>query len=405
VYTSAKSDFALGHFGKSLLWGGVESLGLYLLVSVHGITPALAGTVLFASMIWNALLDGAFGLLVGRQWLGRERLAAATRAAIFLAGISFALLPIATPLGSWWPISLLFVTRSAFSLIDVQHNLASAPLADRTGHLPTARLRSLLATLAAATIAFAAVPMIQASGESTGDAALLIAALGVVSCFAMVRIPRLLRHLSPGCTNAIAPGFSRAILGFAVLVALGFAGLGAVPKALLQIDFGSGWMAAAVLPILTLARLAANPVSTLLSRSGGILTGLRLALLSSGVTAAAMPLLGVHPLADVTLIAVFGVSAGAVAVLSWAHLTEILAFKEGRSSPVGNFTMFSKFGLSASALLAGFWLEHTGGGRSTVTPDALLPLCSVVLMCCVISAMLLGGLRGDVRPNQSIAGA
>lgn len=401
MYASAQSDFAWVHFGKSLLWAGVESLGFFLLVSVHGIAPTLAGAAMFATLIWNAVLDGVIGVAIARSWITQHTLRWMNYLAIPCAGLSFALLPFVLPGGEIVPIFLLFASRTAFSLIDVQHNFASAPLADAAGHLRTARLRALLATFAAAAVAFSAAPLIDASDQAMLSSAMLVSVVGILSCLCMIPLPRLLdrtaNHVPAEFMNPFA--VRPALIGYAAISAIGFAGVGAVPKALLQIDFGNGWESAAVLPILTIARLSANPASSLLVARGSILPALRMALLACGGSAMLLPLTGVSTALDVLMIASFGISAGAVALLSWARLTEVLAYTGGRSAPVGVFTMFVKFGLGTSALFAGYWLDDARGGTVSAGPASLLPLSFAVLVCCAIAALLLGA---TTTPSQRI---
>jgi GPH family glycoside/pentoside/hexuronide:cation symporter len=57
---------ASGNFGKNSLWNTTEVLLLFLLTDILGMAPAVAGFVIFFSLLIAAILDPIVGLLAER---------------------------------------------------------------------------------------------------------------------------------------------------------------------------------------------------------------------------------------------------------------------------------------------------------------------------------------------------
>lgn len=389
------------HIGKSLLWSGEDALTLYILVRLLHLEPASAGLAFLASALWNALCDGAFALAL-RRWRRLARmLPAVTLVAIPGSCLGFAALPLIGAGHAGWAIALLFLFRTSFSLIDLPHNALTRSLAGRHGHLGIARVRAAGAGAAALVIGAGCFVMLREDATSARAVPALIAAIGMSACLLMLPLPGLLRATVPdGCRTGQVTANDRAGGGplwrLCLASAIGLAGLAATGKAMLHLDFGIAGMGGAALLIATAGRLGSVWLWSPVARRIGNRRALALAYLASGCQTLLIAWL---PAGDtprpILLFALFGVTGGGVALLSWAVLSETLgsdrtAARAGDyAAAFGLFTMSMKIGLGASAAFVGLWLAEIGGDHAGIAPVAFGPLACAVLLACGIAALLI----------------
>jgi glycoside/pentoside/hexuronide:cation symporter, GPH family len=117
--------YTLGHFGKGLVWGIAELTLLFLLTDVMKFDPLFAGTLIFASILVNILLDPLVGLLTDRLTgpYGSKTFLIALGGPVCAA--SFMLLynlPVLDWVNPHTVFASLMLFRAGFSLMDAPHN-------------------------------------------------------------------------------------------------------------------------------------------------------------------------------------------------------------------------------------------------------------------------------------------
>lgn len=118
--------YANGNFGKACLATLVEVYALFFFTDLLGIAPAIAGALLLASLIWDAITDPLWGYLADRA---KRRWATALPHIAIGAPLSVAgfLLLFSAPCLSDQESNVLalvglFLFRSAYTIMDVPHN-------------------------------------------------------------------------------------------------------------------------------------------------------------------------------------------------------------------------------------------------------------------------------------------
>jgi glycoside/pentoside/hexuronide:cation symporter, GPH family len=156
--------YASGNFGKNILWGTGEVTLLFMLTDMLGMDPALAGGLLLASLVFDAMLDPVVGYTADRFQSPLGKYGALILAGAPLASLSFVAL-YSLPLLERPSIALAFLLICAFrfgySLIDTPHNaLISRVRPDGPGRARLAGYRFFFSSLAALVLAFAIAPMV-----------------------------------------------------------------------------------------------------------------------------------------------------------------------------------------------------------------------------------------------------
>gem|GEM_PF-3073552 len=122
--TARQIGYASGNFGKAVFLGSLDITLMFLMTDIFGYAPALAGTILFVALIWDAVHDVSVGWLVERFQFGRYRYGpwiitgAVASAPLFL--FLFAL-PILGVDGVTILITALLALRLAISVADIPH--------------------------------------------------------------------------------------------------------------------------------------------------------------------------------------------------------------------------------------------------------------------------------------------
>jgi GPH family glycoside/pentoside/hexuronide:cation symporter len=124
--TVRHSLYALGNLGKSSLWSFIELFALFYLTDVLGIAASMAGLIILASLVWDALTDPIMGIVADRL---RERFP--TARLYFMAGAPVTALAFiaffnadVVPEGyrGLYILIVLMLFRTAYTIVDVPHN-------------------------------------------------------------------------------------------------------------------------------------------------------------------------------------------------------------------------------------------------------------------------------------------
>lgn len=162
--------YATGNFGKNILWGTGEVTLLFMLTDLVGMDPALAGGLLLASLVFDAMLDPIVGYIADRFQSPFGKYGALILAGAPLASLSFVALyslPLLERPSVALVFLLIFAFRFGYSLIDAPHNaLISRVRPDGPGRARLAGYRFFFSSLAALVLAFAIAPMINAETDT-----------------------------------------------------------------------------------------------------------------------------------------------------------------------------------------------------------------------------------------------
>jgi len=118
--------YASGNFGKNTVASFLDLFALYYFTDVLGLAPAVAGTVLLVSLLWDGFADPVMGLSADRLRLRLTTVrvffligvpvTAASLIAIFLAG------EVPAAHRTAYLVCCLMVFRTAYTSVDVPHN-------------------------------------------------------------------------------------------------------------------------------------------------------------------------------------------------------------------------------------------------------------------------------------------
>ena len=184
--------YANGNFGKSCLANFVEIYGLFYFTDLLGIDPAIAGFVLLASLVLDALTDPVIGHL-GDRWHDRwHSLVPYAVLGIPLTTVSFLILFLGPERAGSSDVLLaitgLLIFRVAYTIFDVPHNGLLAVVTRTPEERTTAAsLRIFFSALGKFVVTLLVAWLIQRGGQGTLDfhglsvAALLLAIFYVLS--------------------------------------------------------------------------------------------------------------------------------------------------------------------------------------------------------------------------------
>lgn len=361
--------FVASHVAKSLLWSGEDAFSFYVLVVVLKIDPILAGTLFLAGSAWNAVLDLAWGTLLAQRPALCRHLPVITTVAVPLACLSFAFLPLAATGSAGQAIALIFLFRTSFALFDVPHNALSTLFAERYGHLPVMRQRSIGSAVASLVVAAMAMPLLLSTASSLPI--VIFAALACCAAVGLTPLPWLFGRLwpipdlpNPRRPMAVLMTVALPILPFCLAQMLGAGALGAVGKGILHMRGRTQWVLAAAPLLIGASRLAVIPAWTALSRRLGVPNGLAIAYALIGANILLLPLaLDAGSTGTIAAFLAFGGLVGGIALIAWTAFAQMLerepaiATTADSSLAFGLFTATTKIGMGSSAFLAGNWLE------------------------------------------------
>jgi GPH family glycoside/pentoside/hexuronide:cation symporter len=391
--------FGMTHGGKSLLWSGMDALSLFVLIKVVDIPPAVAGAIFVLSSLWNAVVDGAWGQAIDRAPRIRAMLPVLCTLALIVACLSFAALPWLARGSTLAAATALVLFRTAFSLVDVPHNMTASALVADHGHLVIARWRTVLGSLAAVAIAIAVLPMMGSDRAAAGAAPIMLLAIAIGGGLLLAPLPWLLRATrgdapmpQPAATTATLRWPHQGLILFCLLQMLGFAALASTGKAILHVDATHRWVLDYALLLLTFGRLASIGLWSALAGRLGTARALGCAYAVNALAVLTLPLaIPQGAIGTILALALLGTATGGIALLVWTSLSELVSqLEQGHGQAMaargyGWFTATSKIGLGLSGFLTGAWLSGQSGA---LTGQALWPLVEIVAMLCLAVALL-----------------
>lgn len=202
--TGVKIGYAAGNLGKSVVWASFESFLLFYLVTIAGLSPLLAGSILTVMMI----CDGTADILVS-WWADRYGRANVLSRLIAcgapLCGISFGMIFALPQAAGRWPLIVaIILCRIGYTLCDVGHNtlLVRVAATPRDG-ASVSGLRLIFSALGAGLVGLAAAHILAITDRLAQENAFaLFASMGGLLYLASLTGARLAtRHLSVAATG------------------------------------------------------------------------------------------------------------------------------------------------------------------------------------------------------------
>jgi glycoside/pentoside/hexuronide:cation symporter, GPH family len=179
---------------KQLYWSFFSILGLVYLTDIVGLNPVLAGGIIFASLIFDALADlpvGAFldGVRARISDYGAILYWSAGLSSLFLAGFFGLSAVLATQAASVWLIvPVLFAFRLCFSVFDLAENsIAARVMTDPQARTYFAAGRKIAACLATMSLG-AGVGWLLAADSDQAQRLAMTACLGGAALFGLIAL-------------------------------------------------------------------------------------------------------------------------------------------------------------------------------------------------------------------------
>ena len=202
------ATYASGNLGKSLLGSSVEIFALFYLTDILNVPPALAGTILLISLVWDGATDPLMGIVADRlrQTISTARVfffvGAPITALAFVAFFNAAHVPPA------WQLPYLFTTlllfRTAYTVVDVPHNTMLALMTDDPRQRTNiTSLRIFFSSAGRIGVTLAAIYFLEASGPEasvprfTHASAALAAAYVLILIFCLRSVSRIVIRAPP----------------------------------------------------------------------------------------------------------------------------------------------------------------------------------------------------------------
>ncbi|WP_298333272.1 MFS transporter [Asticcacaulis sp.] len=417
-----KLAYGLASFGKALLWNASSLLFIFFLTEAVGLAPDVAGSIIGASLVLNAVADLVIGRLMTRFV---SRAAAAARAQFYgslLAGLCFVLFAYAGRVPQEarlvYTITALMAFRIAYALYDVPHNtyfaLASSSDSDRFGLASIRYIASGAATLFLTGVTASWVRhtglhhMGKISAVSGPDFFLISLALVTLSCgFAFL----LSRHhageviASPHTPAPAAPltltagaGPSPAYLYLiAAMVCVSATGpffdklepyftAYAAPDAVSALGF---------MTFVALGKLLSQPLWAWLTRRQAPEALYTLAaLFLAAACVAFFTLSRLTPPLTLSIGLLYGAAGGGVSMYTWGLFAKAVAFDAAQATKwFGLFTFGAKLAQAAAVYAVGIGLERipyraTGQGADAIVALMVLPSLAGALAVALISLRL-----------------
>lgn len=208
-------SFSMTNFGKSLIWSVSDIFCLVYATDTLGLSPALAGTLILVSLIWDAFTDPLVGAFIDKHDRLFESFGSALRWAAPICSCFLVLLFAVHAVGHSMPavafLMALLLFRTAFTFVDVPDNALLSRVTDnRKARIWTATLRKLLATAGATCISLASAWVFHDAGPlSEGTRILVVAALaGTAGAGALIFGSRAVRQWDSKPINRTAPSMS-----------------------------------------------------------------------------------------------------------------------------------------------------------------------------------------------------
>ena len=352
------------------MWTASDLLTIYLLVSLYGVDPRIAGGLFLAGLVANGTADLCVSL-----WLDRHPYRAAPLAmcSLVLAAASFPATILLAPHGPWALLAATLVFRIAYAGCDVPHNA----LMTRLGSTPPraawlARVRTIGTALASLVAAWGA-PGTDAAATATSLWIMALAALLVGSAMVplLATAPLAVAKAAPTTRACRLTGLPVSFLAASIIGIVALAGLARavlhLPAALID-----GSMILALL-------IAGRTLSALLPVPNGTTSCGSTSLCGTYLAAAVIAATCAYSIGAVTVV-LLGFAMGATNLVGWALLP---ALADGPRA-YGVYTMTSKLALGASGLVLAGGL----GGVATFGPATFSAFALAVAGACIMAAVL-----------------
>ncbi|WP_235525123.1 MULTISPECIES: MFS transporter [unclassified Sphingomonas] len=414
-----KLGYSIGNLGKSVVWTSFENFMLFYLVSIAGLPPLVAGSLLAATLLWDALFDLAVALWAdargGGDRLGRLIVMGAPMCAI----------------GFWLVFALdrpaaiaaaILLCRIGYSLCDVGHNTLLVRVA-RTPRDATSvsGYRLIFSACGAALVALASTWSLAPAGAAARQAAFATGALvgGAIYVATLATAWFATRHLGgpAACTNPLPVsrgGRLRALWRHGpfrrtLLVAAVQAGI--VPLFLRTLPFfgqavhqDAGW-AGPALATITLGQSLSLPGWMALSRR---LPPIVIARIGHAMTIVAMLglVIASRGIGGTVLLMLLGMALAATNLALWAMLALAAQRPEtsgdtNEATPVGLFLTTLKSAAAIGNLVSGTMVALTTSPM-TSAPDGPDLMVGVLLLPVVGCLLALYVLRPRGAPAASV---
>ncbi len=184
--------YASGNFGKSLLWTSLDYLALFYMTEVVGIPIHWAGSIILVTLLWDAAINPFIGFWIDQRSARGADYRPFLRWAPVGTAIAFVAL-LWVPGGTMaakaaYVVTMLFVLRSGYALLDVPHNalLAHLPV-NAAARMRLAGMRYFFSSIGGVAIALWVAPALSGSaGESASHALMGMAAVaGAILCISL----------------------------------------------------------------------------------------------------------------------------------------------------------------------------------------------------------------------------
>ena len=384
---------------KNVYWSLFTLFGMVYLTDVIGLSPALAGTILFASLLFDALIDLPIGgyldglrgrledygvILISSAGLSSLSLIAFYGVSLLSSGsIEIALL-----------VGTLFAFRLMFSIFDVTENAINVRvMTNPTDRTLVSSLRKVAQSLATILLGASMGWVFQAQSDYGVRIAILASFASAILVFLTFAFYQNLRDLDRGGAPLVEATFKERLAairrapgcwimaGLAILEACGTTILmsGLIYYALVVLQ-EPAWVGAAVIAM-TLSQIVGQPLWIWLARLFGKVTAFGL---THGTASAAGLIFAVFGgdsgAVALGLICLVGILLGGVSTLRWSLMPDIIdkAAETNRvrveSGMIGLVICAIQTGAALAAVTLGLGLSEIGyqAGGSTENPNQLV---------------------------------
>ena len=399
--------YANGNFGKQILFGTLEVALLFYMTEILGVNPLLAGTIIFISLLIDALLDPVIGLLI-------DKLSIRYGVYILTGSIAYSglfILLFSLPLLGYSEVgiicAILFAIRASYTLIDVPHNALVAKLVnDADKRTSVTAWRFLFSSLSTLILSLSIAPIL--SGETVDLEAMnffyyavIVAFLSLVSLLVVARVSLKNEKMVERKTffEKKKVNFSpKSLLGnyyFLILIVVFFATGLFVPilsKGMLYYSkyyLNNETLSGVFLTIIVVGQIVSLPfwvkLSTKLEKKTTLALGHALLIVACtgiylcGKEAAAL-LYG--------LFFLVGTANGVIYMIIWSLLADVVDYQQAKTGLRPEAIIFSlsimimKIALGLGTMILGLLLEYSGYSSSSSVSDAtgeLIPVITCLL--------------------------
>lgn len=364
--------YASGNLGKSTASSLLEFFALFYFTDVLGISPALAGSIILLSLVWDGIADPLVGIIADRLRLHFDSIAPFFSVGIPITAGSLVGLFLVGEYGGEYKTAFvtlwLLVFRTAYTIIDIPHNGMLAFITrDPRQRTNIASLRIFFSALGRLVITAASIYVLANTTDASAASRFTIVAAGAAGVFlvamlvcmaAMTNIPmvrgsELTGHFNlRGIVKTIVPNRHLCVVfGLTAVTSLTTHVFGSAFVYYSKYGLGDGSAGGTALTILAIAQAISLVFWSRLSNrlaSKGIA-----AQWANGVLFVAM-LLAISLLNSTATLygiaALTGFSIGGIYMLNWSMLPDALDFGAPVEGRRYDLTVFSLYSLTSKVL-------------------------------------------------------